>query len=160
MRLFNTIRAVSAFEAAKGTMVLLAGFGALSLIHHDVQRIAEQLVGHLHLNPAKHYPRIFLDTAAHVTDTRLWLLAFLAATYALVRFVEAYGLWHGKRWAEWFAAVSGSLYVPFEIYELYKGITLLTLSALVVNLLIVSLMINTLLRVRSIEAGKGEQRAL
>lgn len=80
MRLFNTIRAVSVFEAAKGTMVLLAGFGAISLIHHDVQRVTEQLVGHLHLNPAKHYPRIFLDTAAHVTDARLWLLTSLAAT--------------------------------------------------------------------------------
>lgn len=160
MRLFNTIRAVSVFEAAKGTMVLLAGFGALSLIHHDVQRVTEQLVGHLHLNPAKHYPRIFLDTAAHVTDARLWLLTSLAATYALVRFVEAYGLWRGRRWAEWLAAVSGGIYIPFEIYELSKGITLLALSALVVNSLIVGLMINTLLRVRSIEAGRGEQHAL
>lgn len=160
MRLFNTIRAVSVFEAAKGTMVLLAGFGALSLIHHDVQRVTEQLVGHLHLNPAKHYPRIFLDTAAHVTDARLCLLTSLAATYALVRFVEAYGLWRGRRWAEWLAAVSGGIYIPFEIYELSKGITLLALSALVVNSLIVGLMINTLLRVRSIEAGRGEQRAL
>jgi uncharacterized membrane protein (DUF2068 family) len=160
MRLSNTIRAVSVFEAAKGTMVLLAGFGALSLIHHDVQRITEQLVGHLHLNPAKHYPRIFLDTAAHVTDARLWLLTTLAVAYALVRFIEAYGLWRGRRWAEWFAAVSGGIYIPFEIYELSKGITLLALSALAVNLLIVGLMINTLLRVRSIEVGRAEQRAL
>lgn len=148
------------FEAAKGAVVLLAGFGALSLIHHDVQRVADQLVGHLHLNPAKHYPRIFLDTAAHVTDARLWLLTNLAVAYALVRFVEAYGLWRGRRWAEWFAAVSGSIYVPFEIYELSKGMTLLALSALVVNLLIVGLMINTLLRVRSIDVGRSDQHAL
>jgi len=152
MRLFNTVRAVSVFEAAKGIVVLLAGFGALSLIHHHAQRVAEQLVGHLHLNPAKHYPRIFLDTAAHVTDARLWLLASLAAAYALVRFVEAYGLWRGRRWAEWFAAVSGSIYIPFEIYELSKGVTFVALSALVANLLIVGLMINALLRVHPIEA--------
>lgn len=159
MRLFNTIRAVSMFEAAKGTVVLLAGFGAPYLIHHDVQRIADQLVGHLHLNPAKHYPHIFLDTAAHVTDARLWLLTNLAVAYALVRFVEAYGLWRGRRWAEWFAAISGGIYIPFEIYELSKGITLLAFSALVVNLLIVGLMINNLLRVRSIETGRSDQHA-
>jgi uncharacterized membrane protein (DUF2068 family) len=127
----------------------LTGFGALSLIHHDAQRIAEQLVGHLHLNPAKHYPRIFIDTAANLTDVRLWRLATLAAMYGLIRFVEAYGLWLGRRWAEWFAAVSGGIYIPFEIYELLQRVTWLALGALVANVLIVGLMIHTLLRVQS-----------
>ena len=154
MRLFNTLRAVSVLEAAKGSVVLLAGFGALSLIHQNVQGVAEQLVGYLHLNPAKDYPRIFLDTAAHMTDARLWLLTILALGYALIRFVEAYGLWRGRRWAEWFAAVSGGIYVPFEIYELSKGLNFLLLSALVTNLLVVGLMINALLRVRSIERSE------
>lgn len=143
---FSTVRAVALFEAAKGTLVLLTGFGALSLIHHDAQRFAEQLVGHLHLNPAKHYPRIFIDTAAHLTDARLWMLATLAATYGLVRFVEAYGLWRGRRWAEWFAAVSGGIYIPFELYELFQGINWLSLGALMANVLIVGLMVNALLR--------------
>ena len=149
MPLLNTVRAVALFEAAKGTLVLLTGFGALSLIHHDAQRIAEQLVGHLHLNPAKHYPRIFIDTAANLTDVRLWRLATLAAMYGLIRFVEAYGLWLGRRWAEWFAAVSGGIYIPFEIYELLQRVTWLAIGALVVNVLIVGLMIHTLLRVQS-----------
>jgi len=149
MPLLNTVRAVALFEATKGTLVILTGFGALSLIHHDVQRIAEQLVGHLHLNPAKHYPRIFIDTAANLTDTRLWRLASLAATYGLIRFVEAYGLWLGRRWAEWFAAVSGGIYIPFELYELLQGATWLAFGALVVNVLIVGLMIHTLLRVQT-----------
>jgi uncharacterized membrane protein (DUF2068 family) len=149
MSLPNTVRAVALFEAAKGTLVLLTGFGALSLIHHDAQRIAEQLVGHLHLNPAKHYPRIFIDTAANLTDVRLWRLATLAATYGLIRFVEAYGLWVGRRWAEWFAAVSGGIYIPFEIYELLQRVTWLAIGALVANVLIVVLMIHALLRVQT-----------
>ena len=86
-----SVRAVALFEAAKGALVWLAGFGALSLLHRDVQRFAEQLVGHLHLNPAKHYPHIFLDAAADLTEARLLLLAAFAATYGLVRFIEAYG---------------------------------------------------------------------
>ncbi|MGH7960463.1 MAG: DUF2127 domain-containing protein [Candidatus Binatia bacterium] len=148
MRLSSTVRAVALLEAAKGALVLLAGFGALSLIHHDAGRLAEQLVGHLHLNPAKHYPRIFIDAAAHLTDARLWVLATLAGAYGLVRFVEAYGLWRGRRWAEWFAAVSGGIYIPFELYELFQGVTWLSL---VVNVVIVGLMINALLRAHSVE---------
>jgi uncharacterized membrane protein (DUF2068 family) len=148
MRLHGTVRAVALLEAAKGALVILAGFGALSLVHRDVQRFAGRLLAHLHLNPAKHYPQIFMDAAAHLTDARLWMLAAFAATYGLVRFVEAYGLWLGRRWAEWFAAVSGAIYVPFELYELFHKPTWLSLAALVVNLLVVGLMIHALLRYR------------
>lgn len=144
MRSFSTVRSVALFEAAKGTLILLTGCGALSLIHHDAQLFAEQLVGHLHLNPAKHYPRIFIDMAAHLSDTRLSLMAAFAASYGLVRFAEAYGLWHGRRWAEWFAVISGCIYVPFELYELSQGINWLSLGALAVNVLIVGLMTKAL----------------
>jgi len=150
MRLLNTLRAVALFEASKGALVLLTGLGALSLIHHDVQRFAEQLVGHLHLNPAKHIPQIFIATAANFNDARLWLLAVLAASYGLLRLVEAYGLWHGRRWAEWFAAISGGIYIPFEIYELFEGYTWLSLLAIAVNVLVVVLMIGALHRNRSV----------
>lgn len=148
---FSTVRSVALFEAAKGTLVLLTGFGALTLIHYDIQLFAERLVGHLHLNPAKHYPRIFIDTAANLTDTRLRTLAALAASYALVRFIEAYGLWRGRRWAEWFAAASGGMYIPFELYELFKGINWLSLGALMANVLIVGLMINALFSIQPVD---------
>jgi uncharacterized membrane protein (DUF2068 family) len=144
MHMPGTVRAVALLEAGKGTLVILTGFGALSLVHRDTQRFAERLVGHLHLNPAKHYPRIFIDTMAHLTDARLWMLATLAATYGLVRFVESYGLWRKRRWAEWFAAASGGIYIPFELYELFHRITWLSLGALAVNVLVVGLMINAL----------------
>jgi uncharacterized membrane protein (DUF2068 family) len=154
----STVRAVALFEATKGTLVLLTGFGALSLIHHDAQRFAEQVVGHFHLNPAKHYPRIFIDAAANLTDTRLWILAALAALYGLVRFVEAYGLWRGLRWAEWFAAVSGAIYIPFELYELFLGVKWLSLVALVVNVLIVGLMVNALFRIQPKDSSNKDQK--
>lgn len=144
MRDINTVRAVALFEAAKGVLVLAAGFGSLALVHRDVQHLAEQLVGHLHLNPAKHYPRIFVDAAADLTEARLWTLAALAMAYAAVRFVEAYGLWRAQRWAEWFAALSAGIYIPFEIYELYAGVAWLSLGVLLINLLVVGVMLRAL----------------
>ena len=146
MRSPTPVRAIALFEAAKGVLVLSAGVGALSLIHHDVQRLAEQVVAHLHLNAAKPYPRIFIDAAARVTDARLWMLAALAVLYALVRLVEAYGLWRERRWAEWFAAVSGGIYLPFEIYECIHAATWLSAAALALNVLIVAVMISILRR--------------
>ena len=141
MRLSKALRTVALVEAAKGALVLLVGFGLLSLIHRDVQQFAERLIAHAHLNPAARYPRIFLDMADHVTDGRLQLIAAGAAVYAIVRFIEAYGLWRERRWAEWFAAVSGAIYVPFELLELYRHVNWLSLGVLVMNLTIVAIML-------------------
>ncbi len=141
MRLSSALRTVALLEAAKGALVLLVGFGLLSLIHQDVQQFAERLVTHAHLNPASRYPRIFLDMANRVTDGRLVLLAAGAALYAGVRFIEAYGLWRARPWAEWFAALSGAIYVPFEVLELYRRVTWLSVGAVVVNLSIVAVML-------------------
>jgi uncharacterized membrane protein (DUF2068 family) len=106
------VRLIAVFEAAKGALVLIVGFGLLRLVHHDTQAAAEALVRHMHLNPARHYPRIFIEAAAHASDSRLKGLAAFAFLYSAVRGVEAYGLWRLRTWAEWFAIVSGSIYVP------------------------------------------------
>ena len=139
---------VAAFEAAKGSLVLLAGCGLLALVHHDVQAMAESLVERSHLNPASRYPRIFVQAAGALTDARLWLLAAGAAAYAAVRFVEAYGLWRQRRWAGWFAVVSGGIYVPIEIYELAHSVTWPKLAALILNAAIVAYMSYALFQTR------------
>ena len=143
---FDGTRAVAVFEALKGAVVLAAGFGLLALVHRDAQHVAEQLVSHLHLNPASRYPRIFLDAAAALTEPQARLLVVGATAYALVRFVEAYGLWRGRRWAEWFAAVSGAIYIPFELYELHQRGGWIAPAALALNILVVALMCRALLR--------------
>ena len=155
MRLQGAVRAVALLEGAKGALVLLAGAGALSLVHRDVELLAIRLLEHLHLNPAKRYPQIFIDSAAKLTDARLWTLAAFAAAYGAVRLAEAYGLWRGKRWAEWLAAVSGGIYIPFELYELWVKPGWIPAVAFVVNVAIVALMVDAL---RSGRAAKEIQQ--
>ena len=146
MKLTTGLRAVAVYEAAKGALVLLAGFELLLLMHQDAQHFAEQLVAHLHLNPAKGYPRVFIDAATNVTDTRLWLLAGFALVYVGVRWTEAYGLWFAKRWAEWLAVVSGGIYVPAEAVEIVQGFTWTKILLLIVNVCIVAYLIFALWR--------------
>jgi uncharacterized membrane protein (DUF2068 family) len=127
------LRVVSLFEAAKGLLVLLSGFGLLAYIHRDLHAAAVQLVRHFHLNPASRYPRIFLDLADHLTDAQLWLLAFSALFYALARLAEAYGLWHERPWAEWFGLLTGTAYIPLEVFEIARGVTWPKIVLLIVN---------------------------
>jgi uncharacterized membrane protein (DUF2068 family) len=132
------VRVVAVFEALKGALVLGAGFGLLSLVRHDLQATAERLVRHSHLDPARHYPRIFIEAASHTNDSRLRSLAALAFLYAAVRFIEAYGLWHMRVWAEWFAIIAGSLFLPVEVYEMFQRATWMRGLVLLTNLFIVA----------------------
>jgi uncharacterized membrane protein (DUF2068 family) len=147
------VRTIAAFEAMKGTLVLLVGMGMLRFIHRDLQESAEELVRHFHLSPSSHYPRIFLELTARITDGWLWAFALGSVAYSALRFAEAYGLWHARAWAEWLAAISGGIYVPFEIVEVAKKLTVPRLASLLVNLVIVSYMVALLWRRRRAKTG-------
>lgn len=138
------LRIVALFEAMKGTVVLLAGFGVLLSVDHGAEPIGDALVRHLHLNPAKAVPRIFLELMNNVSDRQLQALAAGALAYAVLRLAEAVGLWRARAWAEWLSAVSGAIYVPFELYELARGVTPLRVVMLLANLAVVVYMLRAL----------------
>jgi uncharacterized membrane protein (DUF2068 family) len=154
--LLTGVRAVALIEGIKAAIVLLAGFGLLALIHRDVQDVAEGLVRHSHLNPASKYPKIFLDAANKVTDANLWLFAGLAALYALVRAIEAYGLWNERRWAEWFALASSASYLPVEVYEMWPRFGWVKFCILLTNIVVVLYMVYALRhsREQDLELGR------
>jgi uncharacterized membrane protein (DUF2068 family) len=138
------LKTIAIFEALKGSLVLLAAAGLVSWVHKYAQDAAEEIVQQFHLNPASRYPHIFLDAIASLNSTKLWLLAGGAGVYAAIRLTEAYGLWHERTWAEWVGAVSGAIYLPFEVYELTRGISVVKVSLLVLNLGIVGFLTRTL----------------
>src|SRR6202451_3158874 len=113
------LRMVASLELTKGMIVLLAACGVLLLIRReDPWDIADGLLRLLHISPDHHFAQVFLDWADSLTETKVWAVAGVAVGYSLLRFVEAYGLWYARAWAEWIALISGTLYLPFEIYKL------------------------------------------
>ena len=70
----TNLRWVALYEAVKGILVLGAASAAFKLVHMDVQKAAERLVSHFHLNPASRYPRIFLEIASNLSNIHLLAL--------------------------------------------------------------------------------------
>lgn len=149
------IRAVAFFEAFKGALVLAGATGLLSLLHRDVYAIAAALIEHSHLNPAARYPQIFLDAAANLQDSRLVLLAVGAAAYSVVRFIEAYGLFFGRAWAEVLAAASGAIYVPIEVMGIIKKPSWHGGVLLALNIFVVAIVVRALQQRRTRVAGNA-----
>jgi uncharacterized membrane protein (DUF2068 family) len=133
-------RAVAVFEALKGVLVLIAAGLLFHVLHGDVQSAAEDLVRHFHLNPARHNPRIFIESVLNFGNAHHLALSLGAIVYAAIRFAEAYGLWRGMNWAWGFGIASAGLYIPFELVELAKRVTWAGLVVIGVNALILAVL--------------------
>lgn len=120
--------------------MLFAGFGLLTLLHRDAGAVMAEWIDTLHLNPSRKYPSIIIAAASKMTDQRLWTLATFSLVYAAFRLFEGYGLWKERAWAEWLAFISGTLYLPLEIYGLFEKVTWIRISAFLANLVIVVFM--------------------
>ncbi len=131
------IRAIAIYEAAKGLIGLLAGFGFLSLINRDIADFAEDLIGFLHLNSEGRLANRIVETLTRLNPSNLKIFFAIALVYATKQFVEAYGLWRLRPWAEWVAILSGVIYIPVEIYELLHKPTFTRAGILIFNIALV-----------------------
>lgn len=141
----RVLQTVATVEFLKGVFVSLMGICALLLVHKDAWLYAESLLALFHISTDRRIALLFLDFADNITDAKLWAAARLAFAYSALRFTEAYGLWHCRTWAEWVAAISGTLLLPLEVQELFRRVTLLRCGLLIGNVAIVLYMIYVIL---------------
>ena len=138
----RALRTVATLEFLKGLLVVCLGFGLITISRKDlsVSDIAESLLYFFHIDPGRHLCQVFLEAASRLDDANLVAAAMVAAIYSLARFIEAYGLWNARVWAEWFALLSGMIYLPLELYELHRKVTPIRLALLLVNIAVVAYM--------------------
>jgi uncharacterized membrane protein (DUF2068 family) len=149
----KALHAIALFEGVKGLAAITASVGLLSLAHHDVRAMAYALIGHFHLDPDAHYPRILLNDATLLANANLRQAVLLAWAYAAIRLTEGYGLWKDRAWAEWLAAASGAVYLPLELSHMVARTTFINGMVLTGNMAVVAYMVVRLRRRRSQSAA-------
>jgi uncharacterized membrane protein (DUF2068 family) len=131
------LRGVAVFEACKGLIALAAGIWLFTMRHKDMSLVADRLLRLLHIAPQRHISQRVLGAAGKLDTHTIWLIFSGVLVYVIVRFVEAVGLWMELEWAEWFALLSGCLYLPWELYALTHHATALKWGIFGINLIIV-----------------------
>ena len=129
-------RALAAFEAAKGVVVLLLACGVLDLVHKNLDQVAERLAKILHFHPGGKLSRLFEEVATDETNGTLLALAAAALIYAAVRLVLSYGLWRDRPWAQWVELLWTGLYLPPELYWLLHHPSWVRGAVFVMNIVI------------------------
>ncbi|SRR6266481_1943238 len=116
------LKGVAVFEAVKGIAALVGGVWVLSLVrrHKPPTEVAGRMLLFMHIGPERHFYNRVLHEAGKITPGILWVIIIGILIYSIVRFVEAAGLWLEKEWAEWFALLTGSMYLPVELYAIVR----------------------------------------
>jgi uncharacterized membrane protein (DUF2068 family) len=143
------LRTIALFEAAKGVLALAAGCGLISLRHTDLHAAVDAFLLRHGINPETHYRRLFIESVARATHQHAGQIIAIAFVYAAIRFVEAYGLWREKHWAEWFAVISAGIYLPLEINHLLRHATQLMIVVTLLNVVIMLYLAKLLMQQRA-----------
>lgn len=137
LRLIALDRGVHAVVFALLAIVLVVVDTKLFDLHTFARSAAERLDGVVYGTRA---PSGGLSKELHrladLQRSTITVLAVTAVLYAVIEGVEAFGLWRERRWAEYLTVVATAGFLPFEVHELVDRVTVLRVSALVVNVAI------------------------
>ena len=141
------LRLISIGKLFKASLFLIAGIAIGSLSRSsEVPATLEKWLGWIHADPQGHFLRKAISFVSERTAHELKLVGAVSFFYATLYYVEGYGLWLDRPWAEWLTVVGTFLLVPIELYELYENPGLAPVVALIINLVVVAYLI---MRLRS-----------
>ena len=140
-------------SVSRGLHSLFFVFVALALFALDrrlpgLQRQATRIQDALHLGGGTQGQIASSDAIARtinrvlgVHKSSLHTLILTSVGYSIIEGIEAVGLWKEKRWAEYLTAVALFGFLPFEINELSKKVSVIRVGALVINVAMLAYLI-------------------
>lgn len=136
---------IAGFKFIQAATLIAAGLGAFGLMNPGVAGAAqvwlERLAlgnGHRIAVAAASRTLPFLNAA---TPRHFGAIGIGALLYAAVFLVEGIGLWRGRRWAEYLTIAVTTSLLPFEVAAVWQRVTLVRVSTLAVNALVVAYLV-------------------
>jgi uncharacterized membrane protein (DUF2068 family) len=137
LRLIACERAVHVVVFAGLAVAVFLFIGHRATLRHDYVSIVNGIFGSsggpgTRKGILGDFRHLFIISPSHLYD-----IGFLLVGYASLEAVEMVGLWFAKRWAEYLTFVATTLFIPFEVYELFTSFGWLKLVTFVVNMAVV-----------------------
>ena len=127
---------IAAFKLAQALVFIAIGVGALRLLHKDLGDLLLKLANHLRFNPESRFVNFILDRAAIVNDRLLRRFSVGLFAYAALGLTEGIGLYLEKAWAEYMTLGITASFLPWEIFEVMRKVTLVRSGLLAVNIMV------------------------
>jgi uncharacterized membrane protein (DUF2068 family) len=132
-----TLRYIAVYKLLKAIGLMLVAAVAFGFVHTPwLERVAVW-VAELPIRSGHGILIRWVNGLLDLSPSRFELIGIGACLYAGVFAVEGWGLWRGKRWAEYLTVFATASLIPFEAWEIYHRFGWLKVAALVLNVAIV-----------------------
>jgi uncharacterized membrane protein (DUF2068 family) len=139
---------IAAFKLFKGIVLLVVGIGALKLIHKDLAMEVDRWADIFRVDPDNYYIHRFLAKVTALDNKKLKELSIGTFFYSALLLTEGTGLLFETVWAEYFTVITTSSFIPLEIYELARRISVAKIVVLLLNIAVVAYLAMDLGRTR------------
>ncbi|MFL6591741.1 MAG: DUF2127 domain-containing protein [Luteimonas sp.] len=139
------LHVIALIEAVKGVLAIIAGSGLVILGPAPLQRWIHVLIARFQLDPEHGALALF---AAKISQGAVHLAAAAVVAYGLLHLFEAWGLWRARVWASWLGCVAAALYLPLDLYALWRHPGWPALAVLAINLVVVWVLARDIVRRR------------
>lgn len=133
--------AIAILKLVKGLSLFLVGVGALSLIHKDVTEVVTRWAQVFQVDMHSEFIQRWLMKIGLVRQRDLALIVTTTFFYSTLLLTEGVGLLMEKVWAEYMTAIITASFIPLELYELIRRVTLIRACVLLANVMIVAYLV-------------------
>jgi uncharacterized membrane protein (DUF2068 family) len=147
------LQIIGGYKLLTGLLLVGLGVGLYHQLGADPRGEAMRIVTALKLDPDNRYIHSAIEWISGISHRQLEAIRVGTFLTALLYLVEGGGLVMRKHWAEYFTVIATGLWIPLEVYEVWRRLTVLRLSILAINLAIVVYLIYRLIEGRKEKAG-------
>lgn len=131
------IIAIGVFKLLQALLFVLAGIGAVRLLHKDLMEVAEHFILAMRFNPEGRIVNLTLEKVAMIDPRRLKEISAAIFAIAALDAVEGTGLVLEQAWAEFVTLVLTASFLPWEVFELIRHVTWIRIGLTVINFAVV-----------------------
>jgi uncharacterized membrane protein (DUF2068 family) len=136
---------IGVFKLLKAAGLFVVALGLHRLLRPDQAEILARWAHVVRVDPDNVLFHTLISKLTGLPHRRLAELSLGTFFYGALFATEGIGLLLKKKWAEYFATISTTVFLPLEIYELYKRASALKAIVLIANVAIVIYLIRILL---------------
>lgn len=131
------LRYIAVYKFLKALGLLLVAVVVFGFVHTPWLEAAAKWVEELPIRSGHGILIRWTEQLLGLSPQRFEIIGIGACIYATLFAVEGWGLWRGKRWAEYLTVFATASLIPFEVWELARHVTPLKIAAIAVNVAIV-----------------------
>ncbi len=133
----NFLKFIILYKTLMGIAETTISISLFKLFGRNLEAAFTGFARSLHLDTEHRITASAIKRLGMIGNDTLIGITLILLLFGILNLIEAWGLHRRQMWGEWLTVIATSLLIPFEIYEIFIGVTAFKVFIFVMNVIIV-----------------------